>query len=592
MKSKEKERIHEIEELVKNMGFIGAEEGLSLYDFAKNGSGKGVIVEIGSFKGKSAIWLANGSKRVKREKVYSIDPHNIAGLLSQTKIGDVYIPKDSYNSFLKNIKKARVEDWIIPIKDFSYKVAEKWNKPIRLLFIDGSHEYEDVKRDFLLWEPFVSKRGIIAFHDTLGKNSEIYPGVKKFIEEYLMNSKEFKIIKIVDSIIFFQKKPNIFDLIKNKILINLWIIIKDFFKNFKSSLIRTYLRIDKTIGLIGISIKKNSPVLYNLFVKMRDKLYPSHPKPHSFFLGITSKCVLRCKQCYNWKNQEREDELTTGKKIELLKYILNWIKKPDKINFVSFYGGEPFLEKEELLRLANYCKENKINCLTNSNGYLIDEETAKQVAKSGLKVYISLDSTYPRLHNELRGKKDCYKRAVKAIDNLIKYCRNEKVEILSLLHKKNINELDKLIDFAKKKGIKISFQPIMCEGWIPEPDSLRLKEEYFPNDKKSIEKATLVLLKNLNDDRSSLDKCAITKERVSSYKKYFLTGNPGIKCNFDGSLIIDCFGNVKICFFSKPIGNIRYNTLKEIWNSKKARDMRKRLKSCRRNCSILLCQKI
>lgn len=45
-------------------------------------------------------------------------------------------------------------------------LAKGWKKPIRLLWIDGSHKYEHAKMDFLLWEKHLVKGGIIAFHDT------------------------------------------------------------------------------------------------------------------------------------------------------------------------------------------------------------------------------------------------------------------------------------------------------------------------------------------------------------------------------------------------------------------------------------------
>ena len=50
--------------------------------------------------------------------------------------------------------------------DYSYNVAKKWDKKIDLLFIDGSHLYSDVKKDFWDWENFVEKEGKILIHDS------------------------------------------------------------------------------------------------------------------------------------------------------------------------------------------------------------------------------------------------------------------------------------------------------------------------------------------------------------------------------------------------------------------------------------------
>jgi hypothetical protein len=48
-----------------------------------------------------------------------------------------------------------------------------------MLFIDGEHEYEQVKRDFEAWSPFVRPNGYVAFHDTYGS----FPGPTRLVEE-------------------------------------------------------------------------------------------------------------------------------------------------------------------------------------------------------------------------------------------------------------------------------------------------------------------------------------------------------------------------------------------------------------------------
>jgi predicted O-methyltransferase YrrM len=56
-------------------GWLSDNEGELLFNLAKNCKGEGKIVEIGSWKGKSTVWLASGSKSGKNVKVYAIDPH-------------------------------------------------------------------------------------------------------------------------------------------------------------------------------------------------------------------------------------------------------------------------------------------------------------------------------------------------------------------------------------------------------------------------------------------------------------------------------------------------------------------------------------
>lgn len=191
---------YETIELTKNVtGFIEFFEGKALFFFAKSLPGEGDIVEIGSFVGKSTIWLAKAAKLKKNVKVYAIDPH----------IGDIYSERQKSVSrnfargqefeFRKNIAEAGVSDVVIPIVKTSQAASTDFNKQLRFLFIDGIHEYDFVKADFLCWSPKVISGGIIAFHD-----SDRY-GVKRVLDECLYHSKEYTPLGTVNSITFFRK---------------------------------------------------------------------------------------------------------------------------------------------------------------------------------------------------------------------------------------------------------------------------------------------------------------------------------------------------------------------------------------------------
>lgn len=65
------------------------------------------------------------------------------------------------------------------VKGYSWEVAKSWEKDIDMLFIDGDHRYEAVKKDFSSWEPHVIKGGRILVHDTN------FEGVRKAYEEIL-----------------------------------------------------------------------------------------------------------------------------------------------------------------------------------------------------------------------------------------------------------------------------------------------------------------------------------------------------------------------------------------------------------------------
>lgn len=170
-------------------GWLSDAEGELLYKLAKNVPKGQAIVEIGSWKGKSTVWLAKGTEVGQKNKVYAIDPHR--GSRSHLSEGE----EDTYRTFLANLSKAGVKDIVVPLVMTSAEAASNWEGNVGLLWIDGSHEYEDVKRDLLLWKQYLLPGAMVALHDCE------YPGPARVVEEYLVSSNEFAITHFIDTIV-------------------------------------------------------------------------------------------------------------------------------------------------------------------------------------------------------------------------------------------------------------------------------------------------------------------------------------------------------------------------------------------------------
>ena len=160
-------------------GWLAVGEARLLYASAHHGPGCGAIVEIGSAWGKSTIFLARGSKRAGREKVFAIDPHT----------GDPWYLRQqgltefsSLPAFRRNIKRFGLDDWVVPVVSTSTEAARTLETgQIRLLFIDGLHSYEGVKSDIEDWVPRVIPGGIIVFDDYLNDREDV--GVRRAVDE-------------------------------------------------------------------------------------------------------------------------------------------------------------------------------------------------------------------------------------------------------------------------------------------------------------------------------------------------------------------------------------------------------------------------
>jgi MMP 1-O-methyltransferase len=157
-------------------GWLTDEEGQALYELARRCRGDGVIVEIGSWKGKSTVCLGLGSRAGKSVPVYAIDPH------ADYRFGD----------FKTNVERAGLADLVRPIASLSQAAADDFVEPIELLFVDGSHEYDLVLEDFEKWMPKVVHGGWIAFHDTTWTK-----GPRKVVGQAVYRSRRFKDVEFV-----------------------------------------------------------------------------------------------------------------------------------------------------------------------------------------------------------------------------------------------------------------------------------------------------------------------------------------------------------------------------------------------------------
>lgn len=197
-------------------GWLSRPEGRRLWRLARGCTGRGSIVEIGSWKGKSTIWLANGSRAGKKLKIHAVDPHT-GSTEHQRDLGKVW----TFEEFQRNIKAAGVEELVVPHVDYSESVARTFSEPVELIFIDGLHEYEGVKADFEAWFPKVIDGGVMAFHDTTG-----WWGPRRLVMEQLYCSPHFKDVRFSRSITYGTKvaQNSALDRLKNRAMLPVFLL--------------------------------------------------------------------------------------------------------------------------------------------------------------------------------------------------------------------------------------------------------------------------------------------------------------------------------------------------------------------------------
>lgn len=173
-----------VESLLKEVetveGYLAPNEMRFLALMAAYPTAAGEVLEIGSFKGKSTIILAKSAALAGDAKINAVDPLTAPAETDPDLRGD----ESSLEDFQNNIKTHEVADKIEFYQTFSHELAKTWNKPLRLLWIDGDHTYKGTKLDFEGFAAHLSDGAIVAIHDVL---HEFDGGIRVFMENILLS---------------------------------------------------------------------------------------------------------------------------------------------------------------------------------------------------------------------------------------------------------------------------------------------------------------------------------------------------------------------------------------------------------------------
>lgn len=191
-------------------GFMDPEEGDCLYRTAIIASKKAPIAEIGSYCGKSSIYIGIACKE-NNSILFAIDHHMGS---EENQVGWEYHDSDlfdnetgkinSFPSFRTNIRDANLEDFVIPIVSNSSSVARFWTIELSMVFIDGGHTMEAARADFDNWSNKVIDGGFLAIHDVF-PNPEDGGRPPYEIYKLAISSKKFKEVETVKSLRILQR---------------------------------------------------------------------------------------------------------------------------------------------------------------------------------------------------------------------------------------------------------------------------------------------------------------------------------------------------------------------------------------------------
>ncbi len=264
----------------------------------------------------------------------------------------------------------------------------------------------------------------------------------------------------------------------------------------------------------------------------------------------------------------------------------------DSILF-NLVGGEPLL-REGIMDIVKFIMQCGFSASITTNGYLLDEEIARQIADSGLtSIFISLDTLDGKKHDFLRGTEGSWKKAMEAIEALGKVYPKAHLGINTIILEQSLDGILPLIEWVNRNDMvdAINLMAVM-QPYESQFDRLWYKKGEFsylwPQDPLKLQD----LLDEIIDLKTKGYKIINPISQIRMFKDYFK--NPlgfvkKTKCNLGySSVFINIEGEVHLCFNHGSLGNIKKDSFSEMWDSPKADLVREKINSCHENCELLI----
>lgn len=309
--------------------------------------------------------------------------------------------------------------------------------------------------------------------------------------------------------------------------------------------------------------------------------------PYLIYFSVTYRCNARCITCLRWQNTTDDEELSTEECKKVISQLSEWLGSCN----VSFTGGEPFV-KEGFYDLLSYANSLQLCTNISTNGIVFDADTCKHVLQTGVdSIVFSLNSVEPSLHNRYKGNEGLHQRIVTAI----KYFKQKKsplrIGVLCLITKDTYKYLNDFVLWAKDLGIdSVDFQPILD---IHPPELVfetPLSEKLFSmpiaqiDDLAELDNQIELLIQRKKEGHPIV----IPVKNLRMIKAFFRGLKqlpPQRRCTVGfRNLYIAHTGDIQLCPWFAPIGNIRQDSIKNLWFSKTAMRRRLEMLTCKKPC--------
>jgi MoaA/NifB/PqqE/SkfB family radical SAM enzyme len=340
--------------------------------------------------------------------------------------------------------------------------------------------------------------------------------------------------------------------------------------------------------------KLGGKYLFNHALQEMDVRTDGHrSKPNIVYAHVTPTCNLKCIHCNLPKvdgiehgTLRRVNEMSTEEWKKSLTQLAEWLG-PFKLNIS---GGEPFVRKDIMTLLEHACGLGVLTGVV-TNGTFITDEIADRLAKMNLfNVNISLDGFRKGTHLHFRARH--FEKTMEAFDRLDAARKRHGVDMRILikftLMGYNCKEAIEVLEWAQEKG----FDGVMMQPLELKHDDIDL-DYLWPSDFREMDAVVDRLLEMKAEGYPLLNDTSHLRKfkdyfRAAKHRQASLLERQGICHVGVTNFFIGSNGDVVTCFYMDPVGNLRAEAPRQIWEGAQARKRREEIRTCGRDC-LLTC---
>lgn len=266
-------------------------------------------------------------------------------------------------------------------------------------------------------------------------------------------------------------------------------------------------------------------------------------KTRGIDLNFNNACNLRCKYCFT--NSPKGDHV---KDFLSSKVIASLADQADELGYFEFdlQGGELLLRPDKLFEVLEAIRPERFYLYLTTNGYYLDEKMAKKLALYNVsRVSVSIDSMNESTHDEIRGRKDSWRRAIEALQHVKKHGMDPYLNITVGHYNANSEDLEMLLKYSKDNKYKTLINVAVPAGMWAKMDDIICND----NDREYLKKMRKKYGNLVRNIWNPFDR---QNEKI-------------LGCTTVNRVYITPLGDVLVCpYVHISIGNIKNQSLKEI----------------------------